>query len=204
MKQIKNIIKTFSIAVLVVMSTASKAQTRSAIAENKVAILPITYISEGSEARMDEMRYRLQNIAYQYLRQDAMELKFQDPAETNALLLKNGVRESNFREFTPRELAEILKVEYVLVGSVSQEVVGMSTMSNTTRGYYTNGRRRVERETRGHTRTVEDLSTNIDLDVYNDSGEKIYSKSRRSILSTVDAYKAGLQYLLKRSPLHRK
>lgn len=208
MKRFKTIISAFSIATLLIMSVASKAQTQAVLrtvsAENKVAILPITYSGDGNDVRMEEMRYRLQSVAYQYLKGEAMELRFQDPAETNALLLKKGITSSHFREFTPKELAELLQVEYVLIGMVNQESVGVSTTGGSRRVDFINRRGRHERQTLGHTRTREDMSTNIDLAVYNDKGENIYSKSRRSILSNIGAYKNGIEYLLKRSPLYRK
>jgi hypothetical protein len=211
-KKLKNIIKTFSIAILLLMSVASKAQTQAAFrtvtAENKVAILPITYIGEGNDIKLEQMRYSLQNIAHRCLQEEAIELKFQDPAETNALLLRNGVKESNFREFTPKELAEILQVEYVLIGMVSQETEGIMTVSNSYRSFttreYQHNRVRQERNTSVNTRTRPDINTTVDLVVYNDKGEKIFSRSRRSLLSNMDTYKAGLQYLLKRSPLYKK
>jgi hypothetical protein len=121
------------------------------------------------------------------------------------------VNESNIREFTPKELAGILQVEYVLMGIVTQDFVGEATVSHSNRRDYDRrndhrGRYREteRRETNRVSRTTQQLSTNIDLDVYNDKGENIYSKSRRSILSDVDAYKAGIHYLLKRSPLYKR
>jgi hypothetical protein len=212
MKQLNNIIKTFSLVILIVMSVGAKAQTqavtRTAAAENKVAILPITYIGEGNDIKLEQMRYSLQNIAHRCLQEGAIELKFQDPAETNALLLRNGVKESNFREFTPKELAEILQVEYVLIGMVSQETEGLITVSNSSRSFtskeYHNNRVRNERNNSTNTRTSQDVNTTVDLVIYNDKGDKIYSKSRRSLLSNMDTYKAGLQYLLKRTPLYKK
>jgi hypothetical protein len=213
MKKLNNIIKTFSLIILLVMSVVAKAQTQAAFrrasAENKVAILPITYIGQGNDIRLDQMRYSLQNIAHRYLQEEAIELKFQDPAETNALLLRSGVRESNFRQFTPKELADILQVEYVLIGMVSQETEGIITVSNssrssTTRDYHHHRGTRNERHSSTNTRTREDVNTTVDLVIYNDKGDMLFSRSRRSLLSNMDTYKAGLQYLLKRTPLYKK
>lgn len=183
----------------------AQAENANAIAsnENKVAVLPIIYISEGNSERVEDMRYRLQNIAYLYLKSESMELKFQSPAETNALLLKHGVNESNFREFTPKELATILGVEYILTGMVTQDITGESGINTSYRrgnGDW-NRNRQVKIE---QSRTRQELNTHIDLDIYNDKGEQIFSKSRRSILTDVDAYKNGIQYLLKRSPLYKR
>jgi hypothetical protein len=207
---INNIAKAISVTILLAISVFSMAQTqvatRSTYAGNKVAILPMTYIGDGNEVRMDEMRYRLQNIAYQYLRNEAIELKFQDPSVTNALLLKNGVHEANFRQFTPGELAEILQVEYVVTGMVNQESRGMSARDNSRRVYHNNrrGRYRNEREISWHTRVREEFSTYIDVSIHNDKGEQLFSRSKHSILSSPGAYRNGLEYLLKRTPLYRK
>ena len=175
----------------------------STATENKVAILPILFIADGNTERIDEMRYRLQNIAYLYLKAEAMELKFQSPAETNALLLRHGVTESNFREFTPKELANMLQVEYVLTGMVTQEIAGESTSGVSNRRVSGNWERKRSVQVQ-HSHTKQQLSTHIDLDIYNDKGEQIFSKSRRSILSETDAYKYGIHYLLKRSPLYKR
>lgn len=204
MKKINNIIKTFLIMMLVFMSVMSEAQAQSTdstrLDAKKVAILPIAYVGEGSPMRLLEMRYRLQNIAYLYLKEKAVELKFQDLAETNALLLKSGVTEANYREYTPKELAAILEVEYVVTGMVTQESNGVYKVKNTNRG----NSDEYERETRTQTKTTQDMNTQIDLAVYNNKGEQLYTKSRRSVLSDINAYKPGLEYLLKRSPLYKK
>jgi len=194
-------------ALLLFIAPLLKAQTaqttNTATSENKAAVLPIVFIADGNMERNEEMRYRLQNIAYLYLKEEAMELKFQSPAETNALLLRHGVTESNFREFTPKELADILQVEYVLTGMVTQDITGESSTSNSNRRDFGH-RDRNHRVKVEHSRTRQQLSTHIDLDIYNAKGEPIFSKSRRSILSDVDAYKYGIQYLLKRSPLFKR
>lgn len=211
MKKINTITKTIWIAIFLFVSIAAQSQIQAVnytASENKVAILPMTYVSEGNDNKLEQMRYSLQSIAHRYLQQDAFELKFQDPAETNALLLKNGIRESNFREFTPKELAEILQVEYVLIGVVSQETEAILTVSHTNRSFstkeYYRHRVRNERTRSSHTRTSQDVNTTVDLVIYNNKGEKIFSRSRRSLLSNMDAYKAGLQYLLKRTPLYKR
>lgn len=207
MKESLKIRKTIFTLLLLATGVAAMSQTQVAMrplaAENKVAILPINYAGEGNDRKHFEMRYRLQHIAFEYLKGEAMELKFQDPAETNAQLLKRGIHESNIREFTPKELAAILQVEYVLTGMVTQDFTGESSVSHShRREHYRRGRE--HRETNRYSRTVLQLNTSIGLDVYNDNGENIYSKSRRSILTDADAYKNGIHYLLKRSPLFKR
>jgi hypothetical protein len=137
-----------------------------------------------------------------------MELKFQSPAETNALLLKNGVTAENFRKFTPKELSTFLGVEYIITGLVNQQVKGLITNRSTNQRFSErddkDGRRRDEEQRSSQTRSSQDVSTNIDLSIYNDKGEEIFSRSRESILSDADAYKNAIHYVLKRSPLYKR
>lgn len=213
MKKLHNLITAIVVAALF-MCVPAKAQTessaiRTAGAENKVAVLPLTYMGEGTEFKLEEMRYLLQNIAYRFLNEKATELKFQPPTETNALLLKSGVTAENFRKFTPKELAAVLGVEYIITGLVNQEVKSLVTARNTNRSfsekdYYSNGRRIDESQYSTQTRASKDLSTTIDLSIHNDKGEEVFSRSRQSILSDADAYKNAIHYVLKRSPLYKR
>lgn len=189
----------------------SQSNTRKTNAENRVAILPINYIGDGNEVKMDEMRYRLQGLAHQFLRKEAVELKFQDPAETNAMLLKHGVTEQNIRQFLPAELADYLQVEYVLTGTVTEEFGSVIThhnnevRRNTRANNYPYDRRVRVRETRtGSSTSTQSINTMIELNIYNDRGEKIFGRERKSLLSDAGTYKVGLHYLLKRSPLYKK
>ena len=213
MKKLNRIISILSVVLMLLMSTDTNAQTpernRTAHSENKVAILPIVYVGEGSAVKMEEMRYRLQNMAYIFLQETAIELKFQSPAETNALLLKKGINESNIREFTPKELATILEVEYVLTGMVSQDAMGVHSVGNTVNHYSNNNRdnkngNNNRRHTTEHFKTRQYISTSIDLSIYNDNGEVIFSKSRRSIWSSANAYSNAMEFLLKKTPLYKR
>lgn len=196
-------IKVLFAAILISTGFAAKAGDTTNITVKKVAILPVSFAGEGNPLRMDEMKYRLQNMAFRYLKEKTVELNFQDPAETNALLLKKGITEQNFRQFTPKEITEILGVEYYLTAVVFQEQTVVATQKNTQREAYCdkdgNGR-----EKREQTRTRREMNTTIDMNVYTNSGENIYNKSKQSIWSDADAYKPCLEYLLKRCPLYKK
>jgi hypothetical protein len=156
------------------------------------------------------MRYTLQNIAFRFLHDAAIVLSIQDPSETNAILSGHGVTEYNFRSFAPSQLARMLGVEYVLIGMVSQETEAIRTISNSrsvnTRHdrHYHHHQRRNERYYRTNVVTSHQINTTVDIAIYNDNGNQVFGRSRRSLLTNMDTYKAGLQYLLKRTPLYNK
>jgi hypothetical protein len=180
--------------------------------EKTVAVLPLFYIGDGPDQKTDEMRYLLQKEVYDFMSKNARQLQFQDPFETNALLLKSGVRPETMRQYTQAELAEILQVAYVITGTVTQEegMINHYTHSTTTssnrdgkdRDAKRNARER--RHTNVHTTTTVEVKTRVDLAVFNNRGEKIYHDSKRSLLSTADAYRHALHYLLRRTPLYER
>lgn len=178
---------------------------------HRVAVIPVTYIADGSDKRTDEMRFFLQDMMISYMSSSAAELKFVDAATVNAVLLKDGLDDDNLRRYTPKELAAILQVEYVIMGTVLQSMESVVTTEhnqNTRKqtiehwGHDTKVRQRNTRT--GSSVTRQNVETQVSISIYNDMGDRIYSKSRESILSEGDAYRNAMHYLLKRTPLYRR
>lgn len=178
---------------------------------NKVAVLPLGYIADGNSSKMENMPFLLQEMTIDFLSKSASELKFMDLAEMNALLSKAGINESNVREHTPKELANLLHVEYIIMGSVMQDKGKIVTVDHS----HTEGRKRIDRnwdgykvkqrmESHGTSVTGQRIENQVSLSIYNNGGENIYSKSRHSLISTIDGYKNTLRYLLKRTPLYER
>ena len=193
------------------------------IAKNKVAVLPLGYIGDGHDSKMNNMPFLLQELTVEYLSQSAIALKFKGPAETNALLARAGINESNIRVYTPKELAAILNVEYIIMGTVMQDkgnIVTVDHWHTESRGRtgkdwnrYTerSGRDRDRRynamqrsDSHGSSVTRQQIENQVSLSIYNAAGESIYAKSRHSLFSNIDGYKNTLRYLLKRTPLYER
>ncbi len=177
----------------------------------RVAVVPMIYIGNDNESKTEYMRFYLQEMAIDYLSQSAAELKFLDAAEINSLLRKKGINDFNMREYTPRELAILLNVEYVIMGTVMQDMGNEVTVFHGNRS----SRDRIEyhgKEMRvrgrdhynGSSVTRQNIETRVTFSIYNESGDKIYNCSKRSILSGPHAYKYTIQYLLKRTPLYNR
>jgi hypothetical protein len=189
-----------------------KAVENLAYQENTVAVLPLFYIGDASDQKTDQMPYRLQQEVYNFMVRNARALRFQDPSETNALLLKNGVNSETIRQYTNGELAALLQVEYLITGTVTQEegdITQYATSSSTGNTQVGKDRnRRVNVKERNHTNVITstnlEIKTSVDLAIVNHQGQKIYNDSKRSILSSVDAYRHALHYLLRRTPLYER
>lgn len=198
------------------LSSATSDNKSSSLAShhNKVAILPFSYIIDKASAGED-ITYQIQNEAYSFLNHHLGTLELQDPITTNALLIKAGVSNDNIRGFTMGEICNILDVEFVIQGSITQTFQSASTSTYQSNSFKVeqkddNSRHHQIGDIKGSssqassTTKRESFQTAITMNVYTDKGQSIYSDSHTSLWDTPDAYKITLRYLLKRTPIYKK
>ncbi|TNF45047.1 MAG: hypothetical protein EP311_00065 [Cytophagales bacterium] len=185
---------------------------------NKVAILPFHYLIDKQNAS-EEITYQVQSETYSYLNRHVGALTLQDVNETNALLIRNGVTEGNLRGFTMGEICNILGVEYVIQGTITQNRTTVTSSSSTSynnknsSGAYVDSKGNLVGNIYGssnkgssstYSSAQQNYSTAITMNIYTDKGENIFSQDHTGFWPTTDAYKITLQYLLKRTPIYRK
>ena len=185
---------------------------------NKVAILPFHYLIDKQNAS-EEITYQVQTETYGYLSKHIGALTLQDVNETNALLIRNGVSEGNIRGFTMGEICNILGVEYVVQGTITQDRTSVTSSSSSSYNNKNSGGAYVDKNgnligningssNKGNSSTFssaqQNYSTSITMNIYTDKGENIFSQDHTGFWPTTDAYKITLQYLLKRTPIYRK
>ena len=169
---------------------------------NSLAVLPFSYIGL-SGSRDDKMALKAQSDCYNYFKQSASQIAVQDPVTTTALLIKHNIDEKNIAGFLPAELAHILGVEYIVMGTITINKKG----SVTTGGNVNSGKSKGNKYTGytvGSSSTTNEFSTNVDMKIYSDDGNNIFAQSHNSFWSSENAYMSTLQYLIKRTPLYRK
>lgn len=204
-----NALKKLSFLFCLIPSILATAQSRKTntetfrhadIAENKVAILPLSFSGDGNPVQMDEMKYRLQELVADFLDKSARELIIQDPIETNVLLRENELSDANIQSVSPKELAEILGVEYVVIGNVLQLYGDKITSINS----QTNAKNKNQTNQNGVINSSQQIQTDVRITIYNDKGNRIFNQTRHSLLTTPNAYKNALHYILKRTPLYKR
>lgn len=174
---------------------------------NKVAILPFSFIRDNQDAGT-EMGYKAQNDVYTYLNKHSAGLTIVDPRTTNALLAKKGITPQTLRSATMDELCNILDVEYVVAGGITQNKVAQTTSSSAS-GNVTNTWNGNKDKTTGSayssSASYQYYSNQVSIDIYTDKNDNIYSQNRKGLLNSTDgSYSSPLEYLLKRCPLYRK
>ena len=159
-----------------------------------VAILPFRYLIEKRNAS-DEMTYKVQSDAYSFLDKHRRSLTLQAPNETNAILFKGGINMETIRGHTMAEICNLLGVEFIVLGTVTQNIDDQTTSSSQS-GDYNN-------KNKSSTTTL-NYKTNVLLNVFNDKGDSKYGDDHTSLWSGTNAYKSALEYLLKRTPVYSK
>lgn len=186
-----------------------KPKKDPAEARNKVAVLPFGYITDNQEAG-EEMGYKVQTECYTFLSGHSGQYTILDPRTTNALLIRGGATPDKIRAFTMDELCNLLGVEYVIEATITQNRSSQSSYQNDSYNASTKeansktGKQNTNISGSSSSTTSQNYETSIAMNVYTDKNANIYSQNRKSFWSNGDAYKASLQYLLKRSPFYQK
>jgi hypothetical protein len=174
---------------------------------NIIAILPFGYLIDKQMAG-DEMSYKVQNECYSFLNNHIGELILQDPITTNALLIKAGINFETIRGFTMGEICNILGVEFIVSGLITQNRASVSSYSGTSTKAKSSSKNVVDKIFSGYSSSysssVQNYQTSITMNIYTDKNTNIFSKDHTSFWNTDDAYKITLQYLLKHAPVYKR
>lgn len=183
--------------------------------KGKIAVLPFSFITNEGVTNVEAMSQQLQTDTYNSVKQNTSSLVLQDPLTTNSLLAKSGLSQAVISTKTPAEIADILGVEFVLYGSANISIKGSSTYGS---GFSTfDGKESTNKSNKkdntkvsgttyssNNGSTTTNYETKINLSLYNNLGTNLYSEGRTSFGSGLDAYRATLNYLIKRCPFGSK
>lgn len=176
--------------------------------KNRVAILPFRVLMDG-KASGEDMQIKIQNECSALLNQHLGSLVLNDNQLTNATLIKAGINAQNMMGYTMQEICDLLGVEYVISGIVTIDRTDQTTYSsNTQNSAYkkTDDAQKSKSSTYGssYTTNTQNYATSLLLSIYNDKNENVFNQERKAFWHMQDAYKATLEYLIKRSPLYKK
>ncbi|MUP46187.1 hypothetical protein E0K83_10580 [Gramella sp. BOM4] len=188
-------------------NTAINSKNTAADRKNKIAVLPFTIVSNNAALTTEGMMEEVQNTTASSIRQNTSQVILQDPSETNAILYENNIGEAEATKMRPAELAQLLGVEFIVIGSAKIDYTGSNTYgSSSTRYKDKEDKDRRSSKSSGKENTfsssssTENYSTNIMLKIFNDQGRNIYDVDRTGIGTNLDKYESTISYLIKRSP----
>lgn len=185
----------------------SSASENAALVEhhNRIAILPFTYIRDGEQKKNDAMERKVQQEFSSLMQGHIGILKAQSTQETNAILAKNGVDDENFIQFTMPEIANMLGVEYVIQSTLTVSEQGATTYNSSSATVKQNqDKNKITGFSSSSSSTQLQFQTEVDMTLFNDKGEVVWTRSKESFWPNEDAYQQTLKFLLKRMPIYSK
>lgn len=176
---------------------------------NKIAILPFTFLMDNQPGA-DAIGMKAQQDTYALLSQHSAGYTILDPRTTNAALVKAGATRDKMIGFTMKNLCDILGVEYIIDGTITQNKGYQTSYTSTSDD--TNVKRddsdkvkKVSTYGSSNSSAAQRYDVSVSLQIYMDSNANIYNQSHKAFLSNTDgSYSGPLEYLLKRCPLYRK
>ena len=205
-------VETFGQAAIPAQERQKEAVTMSASPtdhHNKIAILPFTFLMDN-QAGADAVGYKAQDDAYGFLSKHVAGYTIVDPRTTNALLAKAGVTKDKMMNFTMKEIGDILGVEYIIDGAITQnkgyETSTTSANSDTKIKKDANDKvGNISSYGSSYSSAAQRYDVAVSLHIYMDNNASIFNQSHKAFLSSTDAsYTGPLEYLLKRCPLYSK
>lgn len=179
--------------------------------KNKIAVLPFDFVTNDPSVMPESLGEEEQTHCVESVRKNTSGLTVQDPVITRALLAKNQIDREQLKALTPGEVAKLLGVEYVIYGTTNLENKGTNTSSSQVTTYK-ESKDKAKNQTNNSGKaittnssySVTNYNTHIALRIYNDKGQNIYSDSRNSFGTGMDAYKGSINYMIKRTPFGSK
>jgi hypothetical protein len=175
---------------------------------NKIAILPFAFLMDR-QAGAQEIGIKAQEDTFSFLSKHAAGYTILDVRSTNAALIKAGITRDKMMGFTMKEICDILGVEYIIDGTITQNkgYQTSSTYGNTNTDVKRKSDDKVKVNTTDYSSSnaVQRYDVSVSLNIYMDNNASIYNQTHKAFLSNTDgSYSSPLEYLLKRSPLYRK
>ncbi|PWS30406.1 hypothetical protein [Pedobacter paludis] len=176
---------------------------------NKIAILPFTFLMDNQPGA-DAIGLKAQQDAYGLLSQHVAGYTILDPRTTNATLVQAGATRDKMMGFTMKNICDILGVEYIIDGTVTQ-AKGYMTSSSSTSGNTTIKRDDADKVkaasgySSSNSNAAQRYDVSVSLQIYMDNNASIYNENHKAFFSNTDgSYSGPLEYLLKRCPLYTK
>ena len=171
---------------------------------NKVAVLPFNYIRDGAQLKGDIMEKKVQREFFSLMKGHVGVLKIEDPEAVNAALIKHNINGDNIYQFTMPELANFLGVEYIVQGTLTINQSGTSSFGSTYGQAKSKSWNKVSGFSLSSATTSVQYHTVVDIVLFNDSGEEVYSQTKESVWPNDNAYDMTFRYLIKRMPIYSK
>jgi hypothetical protein len=183
--------------------------------KGKLAVVPVEVITNDPSINAETMGTQIQHEAVNSFKQHSPGMSIQDPRTTSSILSSSNIDQGQLTAMAPGDVAVMLGVEFVAYGVVNIENKGTMTTGSGVTTYQekeSNARSTDRKDTRVKASEVTSASSSttveydckVELSIYNDQGNNVFSESRDAFGWTLDSYNNGLNYMIRRTPFGDK
>lgn len=169
---------------------------------NKIAILPVIYVRDGKQQHGDVMEGKAQQSFFQSMNDHVGYMVIQEPSKTNASLKQSSISMYELNGYTMPEIANALGVEYVVKTILTISEKGVKNYTSNS-GNVSSNSRGLHSYSSSSTSTIQ-YQTTVEVIIYNDHGEQMFSKNKISFFQTADAYPLTLRSIIKNNTFLHK
>ncbi|NPA36775.1 MAG: hypothetical protein GXO47_07990 [Chlorobi bacterium] len=178
---------------LVIMST-------SMFGQETVAILPFTASEDGHPS--EQLGKAAQQFLIGYIQKKQKHFKVRPlPArDVNVALHKAGITQQTMDNFTTKEIADVVKADYILIGSIDKAMQG--TASSTTGMAVTTKHNNVVGGSSGT--TTKQYHATVYVSIFSKDGDSLYDGNKANVFidTTPDSWKNSILYLTRHFPFY--
>ena len=189
MKKLKNLF----FAVMLIVSASAFGQT--------VAILPFTASEDGHPS--EQLGKAAQQFLIGYIQKKQKHFKVRPlPArDVNVALHKAGITQQTLDNFTTKEIADAVKADYILIGSLDKMVQGTSSMNS---GFASaTGSKSAIGVSSGSTQ--KQYHATVYISIFSKDGASLYDGNKANVFidTTPDSWKNSILYMVRHFPFYK-
>ena len=173
----------------------------SAFGQQTVAILPFTASEDGRPS--EQLGKAAQQFLIGYIQKKQKHFKVRPlPArDVNVALHKAGITAETLDNYTTKELADVVKADYILIGSLDKAVQGSSS-SNTGMAITTKHNNVIGGSTGS---TQKQYHATVYISIFSKDGTSLYDGNKANVFidTTPDSWKNSILYLTRHFPFYQ-
>ncbi len=176
----------------------------TAFSQEMVAILPFTFTDDGhlSEQKGKEAQQFL--IGYINKKQKHFKVTPMNARDVNVALNKAGISAETMDNFTTSEIADVLKSDYILMGSIDRSFEGTSSLSTGFGSINEKDWNKTNVYGGSSSSTSKKYHASVYISIFKSTGTVIYDKNKANIFidDTPDSWKNSIIWQVRHFPFY--
>lgn len=177
-----------------------------AMAQETIAILPFTFTDDGRPSPQEGKQAQSFLIGYIEKKQKHFRVKPLNARDVNVALHKAGITADNLDDYTIKELAEVVKADYILIGSVDKSLQGTSSTSG---GFESSNSKKNYTQTNTYgvntSSTTKKYHATAYISIFKSDGTSVYDGNKGNVFidDTPDSWKNSILWMVRHFPFYQ-